>query len=142
MLTPGTMAPDFALQSEKGDTVKLSDFRGKNFVVLVFYPGDETPGCTRQLCAMRDDYSKFQEKGAVVFGVNLADKDSHSRFIEKQHYQFPLLVDAGKKVAELYGADGTKIQRTVYVVDKEGKIAFSQRGMPPDSEILAAMSGK
>lgn len=142
MLNPGSEAPDFTLMSEKGDTVRLSDFRSKNFVVLVFYPGDQTPGCTHQLCAIRDDYSKFQEKGAVVFGVNPADQDSHQRFSQKQHYQFPLLVDTDKKVATLYGASGLMIQRTVFVIDKEGKIVYAKKGMPPDSEILAAISGK
>jgi|SRR5271157_4075076 len=142
MLEPGTQAPDFTLQSDKGDTVRLSDFKGKNFVVLVFYPGDQTPGCTHQLCAIRDDYSKFQEKGAFVFGINPADKESHRRFVEKQRYQFPLLVDADKKVAAQYGTNGWMIQRTVFVIDKEGKIVYAKRGMPPDSEILEAISGK
>ena len=142
MLIPGTQAPEFSLQSDKGDLVKLSDYRGKNPVVLVFYPGDQTPGCTHQLCAIRDDYAKFQEKGAVVFGINPADKESHRRFVEKQHYQFPLLVDTDKKVAAQYGTDGFMIQRTVYVIDKEGKIVYAKRGMPPDSEILQAISEK
>jgi thioredoxin-dependent peroxiredoxin len=140
MLMPGEEAPDFSLQSDKGDTVRLADYRGKNYVVLVFYPGDETPGCTHQLCAIRDDYSKFREKGAVVFGINPAGRESHRKFVEKQQYQFPLLVDAGKKVASLYGANGMMIQRTVYIVDKEGKIAYAKRGMPPDSEILDAIA--
>jgi thioredoxin-dependent peroxiredoxin len=142
MLTPGTQAPEFSLQSDKGDLVKLNDYRGKNPVVLVFYPGDQTPGCTHQLCAIRDDYAKFQEKGAVVFGINPADKESHRRFVEKQHYQFPLLVDTDKKVAAQYGTNGFMIQRTVYVIDKEGKIVYAKRGMPPDSEILQAISEK
>lgn len=141
MLVTGTQAPDFSLQSDKGDIFKLSDYRGKKFVVLVFYPGDQTPGCTHQLCAIRDDYSKFQGKGAVVFGINPADKESHRRFVEKQHYQFPLLVDTDKKVAAQYGTNGLMIQRTVYVIDKEGKIVYAKRGMPPDSEILASISG-
>ena len=141
MIEPGTEAPDFALESDRGDIVRLSDYRAKKFVVLVFYPGDKTPGCTRQLCALRDDYSRFQEKGAVVFGINPADQESHRRFVEKQQYQFPLLVDADKKVAALYGTNGLIIQRTVFVIDKEGKIVYAKRGMPPDSEILAAISG-
>ncbi len=141
MIGPGTKAPDFALQSDKGDIVRLSDYRAKKFVVLVFYPGDQTPGCTRQLCAIRDDYSKFQGESAVVFGINPADQESHRRFVEKQQYQFPLLVDTDKKVAALYGTNGWMIQRTVFVIDKEGKIVYAKRGMPPDSEILEAISG-
>lgn len=142
MLTPGVQAPDFSLLSDKGDTVKLGDFRGKNPIVLVFYPGDQTPGCTHQLCAIRDDYAKFQEQGAVVFGVNPADMESHQKFVEKQRYQFRLLVDAGQKVAALYGAKGLMVQRTVFVIDKKGKIVFAKRGMPADSEILSAIAGK
>ncbi|HUI93561.1 MAG TPA: peroxiredoxin [Chitinivibrionales bacterium] len=142
MLSTGTQAPDFSLVSDKGDTVKFSDYKGKKYVVLVFYPGDQTPGCTHQLCAIRDDFSKFQEKDAVVFGVNPADMESHKKFVEKQHYQFPLLVDPGMKVAALYGTKGFMIQRTVFVIDKEGKIIFAKRGMPSDSEILASIPAK
>ena len=139
MLSIGSDAPDFSLLSDKGDTVKLSDFRGKNAVVLIFYPGDQTPGCTKQLCAIRDDYSQFGKKGAMVFGVNPADKNSHRKFAERQNYQFPLLVDDGQKVATLYGVNGMMVKRTVFVVDKEGKIAYAKQGMPPNSEILAAI---
>lgn len=139
LLSPGTQAPDFTLQSDRGDTVRLADYRGKNYVVLVFYPGDQTPGCTKQLCAIRDDYSRFTQKGAVVFGINPAGKESHEKFVAKQHYQFQLLVDNGQKVAGMYGTNGLMLRRTVYVVDKEGKIAFAKRGMPSDSDILAAM---
>jgi peroxiredoxin Q/BCP len=139
MLEKGTVAPDFSLVSDKGDTVKLSEFRGKNSVVLVFYPGDQTPGCTKQLCAIRDDYEKFTAQGAAVFGVNPADAKSHANFVKKQHYQFPLLVDENKAVAKMYGTDGLMIVRTVFVIDKKGVIAFAKRGMPDDSEILASI---
>jgi peroxiredoxin Q/BCP len=139
MLEKGTVAPDFALLSDKGDTVNLSDYRGKNSVVLVFYPGDQTPGCTKQLCSIRDDYEKFTAHGAVVFGVNPADAASHAAFVKKQHYQFPLLVDENKAVAKMYGTDGFMIVRTVFVIDKKGVIVFAKRGMPDDSEILASI---
>jgi thioredoxin-dependent peroxiredoxin len=139
MIVEGTQAPDFTLQSDKGDTIRLSDYKNKNHVVLIFYPGDETPGCTKQLCAIRDDYGKFQAKGVVVFGVNPADKDSHRRFAEKQKYQFPLLVDTDQKTAALYGARGLSVKRTVFVIDPQGKIVFARQGMPSDEEILAAI---
>jgi peroxiredoxin Q/BCP len=138
----GSAAPEFSLPSSNGDTVKLLDFRDKKNVVLVFYPGDRTPGCTKQLCALRDDYSEFDKKDAVIFGVNPADRQSHEKFIEKQHYQFPLLVDEGKAVAKLFGTNGLFIKRTVYVIDKKGIIIFAQRGMPSDSAILASIPGK
>jgi thioredoxin-dependent peroxiredoxin len=139
MLSIGSIAPDFSLFSEKGDTIRLADFKGKKSVVLIFYPGDQTPGCTKQLCAIRDDYSQFEKKNAIVFGVNPAGKDSHKKFIEKQHYQFSLLIDEGQKVAELYGAKGLMVKRTVVVIDAEGNIAYYKQGLPPNSEILASI---
>ena len=136
----GDPAPAFALQSSNGDTVLLSDFAGKNYVVLVFYPGDQTPGCTKQLCAVRDDYSKFTAKNAVVFGVNPADIESHKKFIAKKRYQFPLLVDKDRETAKAYECAGALfIARTVFVIAPDGRIVYMKRGMPPDSEILAAI---
>jgi peroxiredoxin Q/BCP len=142
LLPVGSAAPLFSLASSNDDTVKLIDFREKKNVVLVFYPGDRTPGCTKQLCALRDGYSEFDKKDAMIFGVNPADRQSHKKFIEKQHYQFPLLVDEGKAVAKLYGTSGLFIKRTVYVIDKKGVIVFAKRGMPSDAEILAGIPGK
>lgn len=142
LLPVGSAAPLFSLASSNGDTVKLLDFREKRNVVLVFYPGDQTPGCTKQLCALRDGYSEFDKKDAVIFGVNPADRQSHKKFIKKQRYQFPLLVDEGKAVAKLYGTSGLFIKRTVYVIDKKGLVIFAQRGMPSDSTILASIPGK
>ena len=139
MLSIGSVAPDFTLISEKDDTVRLADFKGKKNVVLIFYPGDQTPGCTRQLCSVRDDYAQFEQKDAAVFGVNPAGKESHKKFIEKQRYQFSLLIDEGQKVAKLYGAKGLMVKRTVVVIDKNGKIAYYKKGMPPNTEILAAI---
>jgi peroxiredoxin Q/BCP len=142
LLKIGSQAPDFSLLSSNGDTVHLKDFAGKHNVVLIFYPGDQTPGCTAQLCAIRDDYSLFETKNAKVFGVNPADVASHKKFVEKQKYQFPLLVDEKKHVAKLYGCDGLMIRRTVYVIDTTGKIIFAKRGRPANEEILKAIPGK
>jgi thioredoxin-dependent peroxiredoxin len=140
LLTVGSTAPDFTLKSSSGDTVSLHDFTGKNSIVLIFYPGDETPGCTKQLCAIRDDYSQFQNKNAKVFGVNPADLDSHRKFVEHQRFQFPLLIDENREVAKLYGCDIWPIvKRTVYVIDAQGKIVYAKRGMPDNTEILAAI---
>lgn len=143
LLKVGTIAPDFTMVSSDGDTVSLRDFAGKNSVVLIFYPGDQTPGCTKQLCAIRDDYSQFQEKNAKVFGVNPADKNSHKKFVENDKFQFPLLVDEKSLVAKKYGCEGwPMLKRTVYVIDAEGKIAYAKRGMPDNTEILKAIPGK
>ncbi len=143
LLKIGSQAPDFKLVASNGDTVKLSDFAEKNNVVLVFYPGDETPGCTRQLCAIRDDYDKFEAKDTKVFGVNPASIDSHKKFVKAQGYQFSLLVDESLNTAKKYGCDGWPVvKRTVYAIDKQGKIVFAQRGMPSTDEILKAIPGQ
>lgn len=137
-------APDFSLLDHEGNRVALKDFRGKHPVLLIFYPGDDTPGCTAQLCAIRDDWAEFQKYGVQAYGINPGDADSHTKFWRHHGLKTPLLVDEDKKVAELYGA--TKkffkaeiINRTVVVIDKQGIIRYVKRGLPPDSEILAAV---
>jgi thioredoxin-dependent peroxiredoxin len=141
VLDVGSKAPDFTVLSSNGDTVRLADFAGKNNVVLIFYPGDETPGCTKQLCAVRDDFASFEAKGIKVFGVNPAGTDSHNKFIKNHSFQFSLLIDEGQKVAKLYGCDNQpSVKRTVYAIDKKGMIVFAKSGMPDDSEILKSIS--
>ena len=134
-LPPGTPAPEFSLADDHGDKVTLSALRGKN-VVLVFYPGDNTPGCTKQLCEFRDDWEEAKKRGVVVFGVNPQDTASHVRFRDKYHFPFPLLVDRGQQVARLYQANGLFVKRTVYLIGPEGVIHFSRRGMPKPAEVL------
>lgn len=145
MIKVGDKAPAFTLKTQDGKEVSLSDFEGKKPVVLVFYPGDMTPGCTIQLCNIRDDWSKFEQAGAVVFGVNHADSESHSKFSNKFHFPFPLLIDTDKKVSKKYGAikklfSATVIKRTVVTIDKNGVIKFYRAGMPKDTEILKSIS--
>ncbi len=136
----GDKAPDFALENSMGDTVRLSDYAGKNYVVLIFYPGDETPGCTKQLCAVRDDFSGFEAKNIKVFGINPADTASHRKFAERHGFPFPLLVDPHRITAKTYGCDGLLfIKRTVFVIDPGGTIVYLRRGMPADTEILKAV---
>jgi len=140
MLEIGASAPEFKLKTAEGTVVTLGEFKDKKFVVLVFYPGDETPGCTKQLCELRDDYSSFEKCGAAVFGVNPGSEESHTRFIQKHGFQFTLLVDEKSAVAAKYGAKGAIMnKRTVYVVDKKGKIVFAERGKPAVADILAAI---
>lgn len=132
------------MKDPEGKTVKWSDFKGKQALVLIFYPGDMTPGCTVQLCAIRDDWKKFRELGIAVFGVNHAEADSHRRFIEKYHFPFPLLIDKNKKVSARYGAikkffKATVIKRSVIGIDKDGIIRYLKRGMPKDADLLKAM---
>jgi thioredoxin-dependent peroxiredoxin len=137
-LLVGALAPNFTLSDDAGHTVSLESLRGKN-VLLVFYPRDNTPGCTRQLCQLRDNWEKLRSKGVQVFGVNPQSADSHAGFREKQKLPFPLLVDKGQQVAALYHANGLVLKRTVYLIGADGKIRFAQRGAPSPDEILATL---
>lgn len=141
-LTIGETAPGFSLLDSRGKQVRLSDYRGKNKLLLVFYPKDKTPGCTRQLCAVRDDIATFAQLDVVPFGVNPASAKSHQGFIDAYHFPFEILIDEGAKVAETYGAlkeDTKSINRTVVVVDQDGRVVYYVHGLPPDSEIIAAI---
>src|SRR5436305_464704 len=104
MLRVGEPAPDFDLEDENGHRVRLSDYRGKSAVVLMFYPADNTPGCTKQLCTARDDYDKYVAAGVAVFGVNPGSAGTHKKFAEKHGFKTPLLLDAGGKVSRAYDA--------------------------------------
>lgn len=137
-LAPGTAAPDFALPDDAGETVKLSGLRGKN-VVLVFYPGDDTPGCTKQLCEFRDSWQAVKARGVEVFGVNPQSAASHGKFRRKFEFPFRLLIDRGQKVAALYRANGIIVKRTVYLIGEDGTIRFARRGKPAPEEVLAAL---
>lgn len=136
-LEPGTPAPDFTLTDQDGQQHTLSALRGKN-VVLVFYPADETPTCRKQLCEFRDEWPAVEARNTVVFGVNPGSAESHSRFRGNRSFPFPLLVDAGQKVAKLYAADGLIVRRTVYLIGPDGAVRYAKRGKPEPSEVLAA----
>ena len=129
-LKVGDTAPDFELPSDKGTTVKLSDFRGKR-VILYFYPEDDTPGCTTQACGFRDNYPQIEEKNAVVLGVSPDGVKSHQKFKAKYNLPFMLLADEDHRVAETYGVWGEKtsfgrtylgIIRSHFVIDEQGKL--------------------
>lgn len=142
MLPIGAIAPDFTLTDNHGERVTLSAFAGKHPVVLVFYPADFSSGCTRQLCAIRDDYSRFQEAGAIVLGISAAPWLIHRAFAERYGYQFPLLADLFQNTARRYEAVNIPLlnRRIVYVVGKDGRIIFAEEGMPSDETILAAIT--
>ncbi len=135
-LPTGTQAPDFSLPDDSGHTVSLAALRGKN-VVLVFYPGDNTPVCRAQLYEFRDRWEQAKMRNILVFGINPGDAQSHTGFREKNHLPFPLLVDAGQKVGALYNANGLFVKRTVYLIGPDGKIRFGQRGKPKVEEVLS-----
>ena len=145
-LSVGDAAPEFEVKDEQGNTVRLADFKGKSSVVLMFYPADNTPGCTAQMCAARDDYDKYQAAGIAVFGVNPGSEKAHKSFSEKHGLRTPLLLDDKGKVSKAYDALMpiplvTVVNRTVVGIDAEGKVKFYQRGMPSTETIMSAMGG-
>ena len=144
MVEEGKPAPDFELESDSGETVKLSDLRGKP-VVLYFYPKDDTPGCTRQACGIRDAWGEFQRAGAEVFGISADDQASHERFKSKYELPFTLLADPEHKLGEPYGVgqEGkSSYERSTFVIDADGNVARIMRRVNPDrhaDEVLAAL---
>jgi peroxiredoxin Q/BCP len=135
-LPAGTPAPEFSAQDDSGRTITLSSLRGRN-VILVFYPGDDTPGCTKQLCDFRDRWEQLRSQGVEVFGVNPQSAAKHTKFRNKFNFPFPLIVDDGRRIAKLYNAHGPIIKRTVYLIGPDGVIRFSRRGMPAPSEVVS-----
>jgi thioredoxin-dependent peroxiredoxin len=135
-LPAGSEAPDFSLPDESGRVVHLADLRGKN-VVLVFYPGDDTSLCTKQLCQFRDGWSEAQTRGVEIFGVNPQGASEHGKFRQKYGFQFPLLVDRRQKVGSLYHTKGLIVKRTVYLIGRDGVIRFSARGVPAPHDVLS-----
>jgi thioredoxin-dependent peroxiredoxin len=120
----GDTAPDFTLTDQNGASVSLSSYRGKP-VVLYFYPKDDTPGCTKESCAFRDQYEVFKSAGAEVIGVSADSNESHQKFAAKYKLPFLLLSDKGDKVRSLYGAKalfGLFPGRITYIIDASGKV--------------------
>ncbi len=150
-LTEGTVAPDFALPDDTGAVRRLSEFRGK-YVVLYFYPEDDTPGCTKEACNFRDDYSAYEKAGVEILGVSADSVKSHGKFKAKYHLPFPLLADTDKAVINAYGVWGDKklfgheyegILRTTFVIGPDGKIVKVFEKLRADlhnQEVLAALN--
>lgn len=123
----GDSAPDFALSDAKGDTHALSNYRGK-YLVLYFYPKDDTPGCTKEACHFRDDMSRLEKLNAKVVGISVDTAESHSKFAEKYHLPFPLLADTDGKVANRYHALTNLLvvkiaRRYTFLISPDGKIS-------------------
>jgi peroxiredoxin Q/BCP len=121
----GSKVPDFTLPSQWGEMVNLRDFLGSKPVVLFFYPKDDTPGCTKQACAFRDDYEKFGKLDAEVIGISSDSVESHKRFASKHDLPFTLLSDEKGKVRRLYGVPSTFglfPGRVTYMIDEEGVV--------------------
>lgn len=147
MVKPGDQAPDFTAVNDRGETVRLADFRGRK-VVLYFYPKDDTPGCTREACSFRDDYSQLQRAGAVVLGVSPDPVESHVKFRDKYGLPFSLLSDPDHQVAEAYGVWKEKrmygrtywgIERTTFVIGEDGRVLAVIRGVKPEEHPRRAL---
>jgi len=142
----GSTAPDFALQDGDGANWRLSDQRGK-VVVLLFYPGDETPICTRQMCSVRDRWEDYAATGAEVVGISTNSVESHKSFAAHHELPLRLLADVDRKVADLYGANSMipgKVARSVFVIDPQGVLSYRDvrpLGLfrPKDDDIIAAI---
>ncbi len=140
LLKEGDPAPKFSLKSNRGEKVQLSDFRGK-YVVLYFYPKDDTPGCTIEAKEFRDLSTEFEKKNTVILGVSPDTLESHCSFADKYNLNFLLLSDEGYKVAEKYGAWGEKnmygkisygIIRSTFLIGPDGKILKVWRKVKPE----------
>jgi len=149
-ISAGSPAPEFEMLDDTNVMRKLSDFRGKN-VVLYFYPADDTPGCTKEACNFRDDYSAYEKADVVVLGVSPDDVKSHVKFKQKFDLPFPLLADDGHKVCDLYGVWGPKkfmgksyegVLRTTFLIDGNGNIVKVFENVRPaehSAEVLSAL---
>lgn len=149
-ISAGIPAPDFALLDETGKERRLSDYRGKP-VVLYFYPADDTPGCTKEACNFRDDYSAYQQAGVVILGVSPDDPKSHAKFKTKYGLPFTLLADEGHRICDIYQVWGPKkylgreyegVLRTTFLIDAEGKIIKVFEAVKPaehSQEVLATL---
>jgi len=147
----GQKAPAFSLYADDGTKVRLADLQGSP-VVLYFYPKDDTPGCTREACAFRDQKAALKKLGAKVFGISPDDVESHVKFRDKYDLNFPLLADLEHKIAEKYGAWREKnmygkksrgIQRSTFVIDAAGKVAKVWKSVKVDGhdeKVLEALA--
>ena len=141
LLEVGAKAPKFTTTDQDGNRVTLDDFKGRP-VVLYFYPKDDTPGCTKEACAFRDEFSEFRNLGAEVLGVSTDDERSHKKFVEKFSLPFRLLADTDREIVEAYGVWGEKslygrkymgTNRVTYVIDGKGRVAAVYPKVKPET---------
>jgi peroxiredoxin Q/BCP len=126
----GDIAPNFKGLNENGEQISLSDYKGKK-LILFFYPKDDTPGCTKEACNLRDNFKFFEKKGMSILGVSPDTVKKHRKFTDKYEFQYPLLADTEKETINAYGVWGPKqfmgreivgVHRTTFVIDEEGKV--------------------
>ncbi|WP_066369481.1 thioredoxin-dependent thiol peroxidase [Neobacillus fumarioli] len=144
----GMQAPDFTLEAHTGEKVTLSDLKGKN-VVLYFYPKDMTPGCTTEACDFRDRFENFSELNAVILGISPDPVERHQKFVEKYGLPFLLLADTDHKIAKSYGVWKLKknfgkeymgIERSTFIIDKEGRIVKEWRKVQVKGHVEEALN--
>ena len=150
IISAGEPAPEFTLADAEGQMHSLSDYRGKP-VVLYFYPKDDTPGCTKEACGFRDDYSAYEQAGVEILGVSPDTSESHAKFKTKYELPFTLLADPEHDVLKLYGVWGLKksfgreyegVFRTTFLIGEDGKLKKVFKKVKPaahSAEILAAL---
>jgi peroxiredoxin Q/BCP len=150
MINEGMPAPDFSLKSDTGETISLASLRGKP-VILYFYPKDDTPGCTKQACGIRDSWAEFEQSGAVVLGVSPDSESSHVKFKQKFDLPFALLADPDHSTAEayevwveksMYGKTFMGVERSTFVIDADGTLTTVMRNVDPKThtdDVLAAL---
>lgn len=148
LLNVGQKAPEFTLTDQDGKQHSLSDYQGK-WILMYFYPKDDTPGCTTEACTIRDNFPHFQKSALVILGVSVDSVESHKRFAEKYHLPFTLLSDEDKKVVEAYGVwqkrkfMGREFMGTVrssFLIDPEGGIAKIYEDVKPDKHAAEVLS--
>ena len=145
MVAEGQEAPDFELTSDSGEKVRLSSLRGKP-VVLYFYPRSDTPGCTRQACAIRDSWGEFERRGAVVVGVSSDAENAQARFKQKYHLPFTILADPERTLGEAYGVaqEGkSSYTRSTFLIDRDGTVTKVMRRVDPGThaeQVLEALA--
>lgn len=148
-LKAGDLAPEFSAPSHTGETISLAQFRGKQAVVLYFYPKDDTPGCTREACSFRDKWSALQKAGLAVLGVSTDPVKSHARFAEKYRLPFPLLADENKTIVKAYGVWGEKTfmgrkfqgtHRVTFLIDKDGRIRHIWDKVKPEGHAVEVLA--
>lgn len=149
-LQPGDLAPEFTAADQSGQTVSLAELKGK-FVVLYFYPKDDTPGCTTEACAFRDEYAVYRQQGVVVLGVSTDPVKSHAKFAAKFNLPFSLLADEAKTIVGAYGVWGEKTfmgrkylgtHRVTFLIGPDGRILQTWPKVKPEGhakEVLAAI---
>ena len=139
----GDKAPAFSLHAyvkgKDAGVIKLTDYIGKKNVILAFYPKDQTPGCTKEMCAFSDELTHFENAGTQVLGISVDSVDSHEKFAAKYDLKQPLLADVGGIVGRQYGAvkeDATNASRVTFIIDKKGVVQHIVEGMPTNAQLL------